>query len=364
MQTPVKISALQMALLSYSAIAVTAILYLPASSYNYAGRDFWITPFASALFGIATIFAVIKLHRYYPEETLIQYSIHIFGKIPGKIWGTVFLLFMFIVAIQATWQYAEFVSAYFLPKTPRTVILGMMALISAYAVRQGLEVIARIAQILTPLILAVFIFVFLLLLPDADTNHIFPIMENGILPIIKGSYPANLWYSEFVTLAFLLPYLSENEKRWKWSFISLGLVVGTMVFMYIIALLSLGGTTGSLNAPLINAIQYINIGNFLTHIEVLVLAFWIAGAFIKMNLLFYVITKGSAQLLELSDERPIVFPVLFLNVIVASWFVPTFSAYEVYLKTIGAILGPFFFTAAPLVLLLIAVIKRKGAAGT
>ncbi|MEC2055895.1 endospore germination permease [Peribacillus psychrosaccharolyticus] len=353
-----KISSFQLGILIYAAIAVTAILYLPASSYSSAERDFWFSPIISSLFGILTIFSVTKLGSYYPHDTLIQYSGKIIGKIAGKIWGALFLIYTLSIAIQVTWQYGEFVNAYFLPRTPRVVVLGSMAFICAYAIRQGVEVIARLAQILTPIIILAFIFVFILLLPDVDLNHIQPIFGNGLLPAIKGSFFSNLWFGEFIVLAFFLPSLKDQKNIKKWSFISLLLVTMTMVLMNIIALLALGNSTGELNAPLINAVQYIDIGNFLSHIEAVVMAFWIAGAFIKINVFYYVLTVGTSQWLNLTDYRPIVIPILFLNVLLAIWFVPNVSAYQVFMHTIDGIVGPIIYTFLPLFLLFIAFIRK------
>ena len=68
---------------------------------------------------------------------------------------------------------------------------------------------------------------------------------------------------------------------------------------------------GWFSVPFSTAVQYINIADFFTHLESLVMAFWIMGAFIKMAVLLYILSLGIAQWLNLSDYRPLVFPVAF-----------------------------------------------------
>ena len=122
---------------------------------------------------------------------------------------------MFYVSFNVFWSYASFVNDFFLPNTPKTVILGSLALICAFAARGGVEVIGRLAELITPLLVILFIAILILLLTEVDLRNLFPIFGHGILPTIKASYFSNIWFSEFMFIGFFLPFSSQSEKRKK-----------------------------------------------------------------------------------------------------------------------------------------------------
>ena len=198
----------------------------------------------------------------------------------------------------AFWSYASFVNDYFLPHTPKTVILGSLALICAFAARGGVEVIGRLAELITPLLLILFIIMFILLLTDVDLRNLFPILGHGILPTIKASYFSNIWFSEFMFIGFLLPFLVNQQEGKKWAMISVLSVMLTLVSLNIIILLVFGKAMEGFSVPFSTAVQYINIADFFTHLESLVMAFWIMGAFIKMAVLLYILSLRNRTMVE------------------------------------------------------------------
>ena len=206
-----KISALQLAMMFYVSIVVTGILFLPIIGYRFAERDYWIAPILSAIVGCIIVTVMCKLNNYYPKETIIQYSCSILGKVLGRIIGALILLYVMFISFMAFWSYASFVNDYFLPLTPKMVILGSVGLFCAFAARGGVEVIGRLAELITPLLLILFMILFSLMLTDVDLRNLFPILSHGILPTIKASYYSNAWFCEFMLIGFLLPFLVNQQ---------------------------------------------------------------------------------------------------------------------------------------------------------
>ena len=247
----------------------------------------------------------------------------------------------------------------FLPHTPKTVILGSLVLICAFAARGGVEVIGRLAELITPLLLILFILIFILLLTEVDLRNLFPIFGHGVIPTIKASYFLNTWFSEFMLIGFLLPFLVNQQEGKKWAMISV-LVChahnGEFKYHYSF---SIWKGNGGFSVPFSTAVQYINIADFFTHLESLVMAFWIMGAFIKMAVLLYILSLGIAQWLNLSDYRPLVFPVAFLVILLALWQIPNVATYLALLMSICPVAAHLFAVLIPVLLLFIAFIKRK-----
>ncbi|MBT2674646.1 GerAB/ArcD/ProY family transporter, partial [Streptomyces sp. ISL-14] len=117
------------------------------------------------------------------------------------------------------------------------------------------------------------------------------------------------------------------------------------------------------NFPLMNVSRYISLADFFEHVESAVMAVWIVGAFVKISVFYYASALGTAQCLNLSDYRPVVWPVGILIVIFSLWSLPSSmdaSRNDINVFPLQSILMQ---TIIPLLLLVIAAIrkrKRKG----
>lgn len=356
-----KISAFQMAIMMYPTIVATAILTLPGVTAKYAKNDLWLSPIYASLVGILTVYIAYRLHRLYPKQTIVQYSEHIVGVLPGKLIGLLFILFYLHANGLIVRQYADFVAGSFLGKTPITVVVVTMVAVSAWTVRGGVEVIGRVCQIFTP----IFIFpltIVLLLIPDMKLGNLFPVMGHGIMPGIAGASIPQAWFSEYFLIAFLLPFLSDVHKGMKWGMISVLAVTITLIYLNLIILLLFGVETSDMLYPVLNAFRYISVANFFENLEAFVMAIWILGNFMKISVFYYAAALGTAQWLKLSDYRPIVMPLGFITMLLSFWDLPNFTDLAHFIsKTI-----PFYLTSVetliPLLLLIVALLRtnKKG----
>jgi spore germination protein KB len=133
----------------------------------------------------------------------------------------------------------------------------------------------------------------------------------------------------------------------------------TLVVVNLIVLFVLGSTTSTKNYPLMNVSRYISLADFFEHLESAIMAVWIVGAFVKISVFYYAAALGTAQWLNLSDYRPVVWPIGILIVEFSFWSYP--SAMDV--SRFDIIAFPFYGvlmqTLIPLLLLVIAVVKRN-----
>jgi spore germination protein KB len=272
--------------------------------------------------------------------------------------GFVFLFFYLHVNGIILREFGEFVVGNFLLKTPMIVVIGSMVLICAIAVRGGLEVIARSAQIFVPVVVILLLFIAILLILDLEPKNMFPVMEKGIMPSVMGAIVPSSWFSEFFLLSFLLPFLGEKEKGLKWGMISVFAVMVTLVITNLFSLFLFGGITATFTYPIMSASRYISIADFLQHLESIVMAIWVAGTFVKISVFYYAIVIGTAEWLNLSDYRPIVFPLGFLLALIGIWSAPNLEELAHFLGTTS----PFYLisiqTLLPMLLLLLAIIRK------
>ncbi|KAB2337720.1 GerAB/ArcD/ProY family transporter [Cytobacillus depressus] len=355
----IKISSLQMAMLMYPTIMATAILSIPSTTANYARQDMWLSPILASIIGFITMFVIYKLHKLFPDKTIIQMNELIIGKFLGKVLSFIFLLYFILTTGQIIRDYGEFIVSSFLFKTPLVVIISSMVLLSAFTVHAGLEVISRVCQLIFPIFVIPFILLIVLLSPEFELGNILPILERGMISPIKGAIPTSGWFGEIIIIIFLLPYLTDKEKAYKYGMMTVFWVMITLVILNLTVLFVLGTTTSTKVYPLMNVSRYISYADFFENLDAITMAVWILGAFIKITVFYYAVVLSTTQLLNLSDYRSIVWPIGILLVEFSFWSIPNMMA----LSHESSVYFPFYAfiiqTLIPMLLLLIAFIRKK-----
>lgn len=353
-----KISALQMAMMMYPTIVATAILSVPSITATYAKNDLWLSPIFASLAGFVTVFIIHKLHQLYPKQTIIQCSEKIIGRYVGKILGVLFLFFMIQLTGQITRAYAEFIASSFLVNTPISMIMASMILLSALVVCGGVEVLGRVAQLFFPVFFLPLFLLIIFLVPEFEFKNIFPILEDGFMPPIKGAIVPSVWFSEFFLISFLLPFLSDREKGMKYGMATVFIVMITLVIVNLIVLLILGPRTNSVY-PLMLIARSVTVADFFEHLESVVMAIWVVGAFIKISVFYYAASLSTAQWMNLSDYRLILWPLGILVLAFGFWSLPGSMELNRYNIRVLPAFGIWIQTIIPLFLLLFAVIRKK-----
>ncbi len=354
-----KISAAQMGMMMYPTIIATAILLVPAITARHAKQDMWLSPLWASLIGFLTVHIAVRLHQLYPKKTIIEYSEDILGKFLGKVIGLIFLFYYLHATGIIIREYGEFVVGNFLVHTPLVFVMGSMILVCSFAVRSGVEVIARLAEMIIPVVIILIFINIILLIPDMEVKNMFPIMEKGIMPSLMGAVIPQGWFTEFLLIAFLLPYVADRNKAKKWGMISVSAVMLTLSLINITVLFVLGGITSRFLYPAISAVRYISIADFLEHIEAIVMALWVAGVFLKIAVFYYALVLGTAQWMNLSDYRLIVFPMGFLLLLFAVWSAPNLMELTHFLGSSSPFYRISIQVGIPLILLFIAKWRRR-----
>ncbi|RST74334.1 spore gernimation protein [Siminovitchia acidinfaciens] len=354
-----KISSLQMAILLYPTIIATAILSFPSKLASFVGNDLWMPPIIASSAGLIVIFIAFKLHKYYPGKTIIQQNEEILGRIPGKIISFIILFFYIESTGEITRAYSEFIVTSFLLKTPQIVVISSMVLLCAFCVYGGLEVLARLGQLLFPLFVLPIFLLLILVGPDLNFGNIFPLFDVKMKPLMKASFQDAGLFAEYFLIIFLLPFLSDQGKGRKYGIISVLGVMMTLLITNLIVLFVLGPTVALKTYPLMNVSRFVQLGGFFENMEAVVMAVWIAGAFIKISVYFYAVVLGTAQCLNLSDFRPVIWPIAILIVQLSYWRISS----TMQLQQFDTTIFPFYSTIVqillPLLLLGIAAIRQK-----
>ena len=342
-----RINIRQLVLLFITSRIILAITYFPASKAPPANQDLWLAMIVSIPVTILLAVPVMALAAKYPHQTIIQYSRTITGKFAGKVLGVLYIWFFLHEGAIALRQFGELVVTALMPDTPLVVFLIGLAIMAAYASRNGVEVISRVNEMLFPLILGSFLLIFILVTKDMDLYKLTPMLEEGILPVLDGSFSTAARYSEFTWLAMIYPFVKDSEKvsRAIW----LGIVVCGLQFVVAsVMVTSIYGypMVKNLAFPVLAVARTVSIANFLERMESVVMVVWILGVLVKVALFYYAFTLGSAQWLNLKDYKPLALPA---GVILAAMSVLLFAN----LQELSGFTKPFIATPYSLIFILV-----------
>jgi spore germination protein KB len=354
-----RISPLQMALIMHPTILATAALSVPSITMRMAGTDMWMAPILSSLVGLLTIYIVYHLHTRFPNDTFVQYVPSILGRYVGSMVAFSYVLALLYSTSITVREYGEFITGNFLTETPMIIVVIPIITVCAYALYEGLEVIARSTQFLIPAAIFIILAMVITLFPDFQFKQIRPILGNGPLPPLLGSIVPASWFSQFFILSFLYPYLTKKKLGLKWSFYSVLAVMFTMLAINLSILLTFGSLTPAMNYPFLVAVRYIALSDFLEHLESLLMAVWLMGIFVKIAMVYYLVTLGTAQLFKLSDYRPLIIPMGFLVILGSIWAAPNFQEMNHALGTSIPFFSLLMQVVIPACLLITVVVKGR-----
>lgn len=303
-----RISAIQLSFLIITYVISTADVFLPAYVYQESKQDSWISVIIGTLASLFFVFIFLNLGLKFPDKTLIQYSCDVLGKPLGKAVGFIYIYYFIIHAKAVTRQLSEILVTAFNSAAPISAYGLITLLVALYAVSQGLEVIARVNQVLLPFGLFLILFVAFVNISEMDLKNFLPILSEGIMPPIRGAFLIMSWLLESSFVLQVIPFVREKDKVRKYALVSIIILsIGLMFGVSIVAVF--GPLTGKLLFPALEFVRYGRLGRFIQNLDITIMGFWITGIFVKIAISIYVIFTGVVQLLELKDGKRLLLPV-------------------------------------------------------
>ncbi len=350
-----KIGNSQLILLMVAFILGTSIVLVPG---NQANHDAWIAIILGLIMGIFFALIFIFLSNRFKGKNLIQINDIVYGPYFGKLVSVSFLWYLFHTGSLGTNAFKYFFSATILPQTPDIVLMGLLILICSYAVKNGIEVIARCGFILVLAAIVSFLGSSLFLIKDFQISNFFPILETPVKKLLLAAYGASIFpFAEISVFTMIIPYL--NSKRNVIFPVLTALLIGGL-FLIGMSIRNIG-VLGPMNNiyvyPTFAADRLINVGNLLTRLEILTVIGFLTLGLIKISTVLYITVLGSAQLLGLRTYRPLILPIGILMVIVALFNFKNTTDDLAFAQKIYPIYAFPFVVGIPVLTLIIAMIR-------
>lgn len=330
-------------------------------SFGGAKHDVWLTAILATVLALIGAGLILALALKYPSQTLLQYSRQILGHWLGRLIGLLYIAFFLLATTMFTRDFTELFLTYVMPETPIYALVGIALLMAAYAVINGLEVIARSAEILIPSIFIVVIVGILGNLPNMDFAQLSPVLEDGWQAVLTDAITQIPYFGMAVSWLFILPSINAKTGAKKTLLFSI-MFVGLVIFLVSITVVLILGAEAPvlINYQFYNAFRYINLANFFERIDILFILGWSSASFVTIALFFYLTVASIKQWLDLETYRPLVLP---LGVIIFFLSIFIFSSYAelrlfMSLQRFGLIALPLEL-GIPIILLGVDSIKGK-----
>ncbi|MEW6663211.1 MAG: GerAB/ArcD/ProY family transporter [Bacillota bacterium] len=356
-----RITTIQVALLLYTSLVGVGYLAMPRRLAETAGRDGWVNLLLGGMLLLSVNALLVWLCRRYPGQTIIEYSQAILGRPLGQAANILLVLHFILMAASVSRIFGDVIKLYLLENTPLEVILITFFLTGAYLAGHGLNPLARMSEVMFPLVLAPILLILALAQMEIDYGEVLPVMTIGLYPVIQGAANSFFVYTGFILTAFLVAFMQQPEKALKASSLGLAGTILTYLVIFIVTLSSLGEASLYWSTyPVADLARRIEVpGAFLEKLEAPLMALWVLTAFTTMTPSLYFGTLSLSQMLGLKEHRGLVY--LFLPVVYQVAMLPRNYGETILL---GNIMGYAALAFIPVIILLALVAKlRKGGGG-
>lgn len=273
----------------------------------------WMMPLISFVLFIGPFLLLLKLIK--KHETGFAELIH---KLMGKYVGWIILLILFFLIFTFTSinirSYINIINTMFYQKTPVPFLTLLFLLTIFYVAKRGFEAVGRTAWLFIPWIEATVILLVFFVWREFNWEQIFPIAGPGFTEVMKESAKKSSIFGEAILLAAFFSFVRTYKDFRIASLIGIGLSCFKMsVFLAIYVFVFNYPSVETIAYPYQQLTRMATIGEVVTHIEAVFLAFWSIAAVIHFAIYFYLVAFLLSKLLHIADFESLLLPLIGLT---------------------------------------------------
>jgi spore germination protein KB len=329
-----------------------------------AKQDAWIAVLLAMVIGLGFAWIYTELQASFPEKNYIQIIISILGKPLGIPLSILYVLYWLWPAARILRESSELIVLTILPNTPLSIIIATFALTSLYVLSLGLRVLGRTAEITMPLFIFFIVIAIIMIFISGNVNlrNLTPVLNKGIIPVIKAAYPAITIFPFSFILIFLMYWCHIDNKTTirKTTMLSI-LISGTLLsIILIIDVTVLGVEYASISTiPLYVIVRMIDIGEFITNLDAIGAIVIFLGGFYMMSLFLGGINMVLSTIFKQKKSNLLLFCITIFLIQFAITFEETYTYHRWMYPFDTYFLHPAFLEVIPTSLLLIHKFKNN-----
>lgn len=324
-------------------------------------QDVWWESFISVSFTALLIWAVDRVRERFPTMTLLAAAETVLGKGVGRLIALLYLLFFLLMLSLNLRLVGEFFRYAFLPRTPLTVLCGVLVLLAIWSARAGIEVIARAGQVVFPLLVGSIFLIVGLLSKDVELRELLPlnILVVGPIPHLQDAVHVGARTLEIAWLTLLVPYVNQPRQIARAGYQALAWIGVVWLCMNVAMLGVMGTEIEDHYFPFFAAARQIHVADFLERIDGLFLAIWLFGMFLRVSALLWAAGVSTAHLIGSAHYRPLIWS---LGAIAYTYSLAQAQTFSELVAILGAEvitpIGLIFVFILPMIVLIVAKIRR------
>lgn len=337
----IRISNLQLYCLLLVLVAPIAVLEQPHRLIHIAQNNAWLMFIAVIFPGglMVLMYSTIMKKSSQPFPLLLEEHL---GKIPGKTLGFIYIFIFLLTCSFNLRVFIEFMKMIVLPATPISIFIGVILLLGFYAIKLGINSIARISEIIVGLGVSFTLMITInSLASHFYLERILPFAYMDLKSLGQGVFAATSILGKLMpvlSLAFFLPDIKNSTKI-------MVEVICTYIFILTLVTFTLIVTVGTYPAlsfvfPTFNMIRLAHIGEFIQNLDIVFIAIWILGVFGAVTISWFMACFTAQLVFNLQDYRflaaPSIMIIGILSIIIGA------NNLEVVLWSLKII--PFLFT--------------------
>jgi spore germination protein KB len=330
-----------------------------------AMQDAWISLIIAIMAGCILFFVYIKLFELYPDLPFTKYIQEILGKYAGKFVASVYIVYFIYIGARVLRDFEELLVISLYNATSLISIGILMMFLTMYAIFKGFETFARVNEFCFYVIILIIVTVvgFEIIGDLIKINHLRPVLENGWTPVMKAAFPLTVTFpfGEIIVLTMLMPYLKKIDVAWKVGIPAMIFSGSILTLITVVNIAILGAdVVERATYPILTAVSYINIANFIQRLDSLIVIVMVVGGFIKIAIFFFCAMIGAADLFDVKKSDKLTYPIAVTIVISSIWMAPNYlEHYKEGLDIVPYYLHIPLQIVTPIVLLVIALIQKK-----
>lgn len=297
--------------MTLGAAVLMGITFLPVASNvtRAGGRDGWMAVLPGFAIGIPYGLMLLSLLARYPRRNLLQISEELLGKWIGKAISCVYILIASYFGGLLLAQAGDVFQESIMPLTPRWLFCVGALLIVVYLVSSGIEVFARFAEVVFPVIVIALCLNVVLFIPRVEQGELLPILSEGFKPLFSGLLKVMPFSMSYIfILSGILSFLPTDKqelrqlKRGVWRAVFLVGIIDTLIVL--MQILVFGPTeTTRLVYGLLTLGKMVEISRTFSGIESLFMGVWLGAWIIKISAFFFATIWGLETVFNLKGLK-------------------------------------------------------------
>lgn len=339
------------------------MLVLPRIAGKMAGHDGYMLPVIGFVLGTIYIWAITALLKQFPGEGIDTIAPKVLTKWIGLFVVMLYVIKLLVGAGFEVRMFAEMVSQVLLPKTPLPVIILILLFAVYYLIKSGIEACGRMAEVVIYFVFIPLVFILCLVIIKTDFKQLMPFFTARPKGVLAGAYYVSM---TFMPLEFLLIIgcLVNKRGRLRSSCIAaIGVISIIEVVLIALTFTGVGMVTSTKQLwPVLTLMQSIQLpGSFVENQEIFMMCWWIMSVYMYISGAMYVASLTLSRLIHFHRQNVTVLPLIPI-VFFISMLPSSLAESYTYLIRFNGQVGIFFLVILPLVLLVIAKLRKIGGA--